>query len=87
MERLFKVHTPPIGCPKTVPWNSLNEEWALRNHKQSLERLNERGGLSPAEIHCNVNKRPSHTIYYNRPTEDEGVACVISLQKESTHEN
>jgi len=40
------------GCPKAVPWSLLapHEARARRNHSQSLERLAERGGLSPAEM-------------------------------------
>lgn len=38
--------------PESLPW-SLVEPWraqAERNHGQTLERLNERGGLSPLEL-------------------------------------
>jgi hypothetical protein len=38
--------------PATLPW-SLVEPWraqAERNHSQTLERLNERGGLAPEEL-------------------------------------
>lgn len=40
------------GCPETVPWDLLapHEKQALRNHDQTLKRLAERGGLSPAEM-------------------------------------
>jgi hypothetical protein len=39
-------------CPLDVPWSLVapHEEQALRNHGQTLERLAERGGLSPAEL-------------------------------------
>ena len=44
-------------CPRYVRWSALNEEWAQRNHGQSLTRLAERGGLDPFEILANVNRR------------------------------
>lgn len=55
---LFKVHayarqqTRREDCPEFVPWDFISdcEPMAQRNHSQSLERLNERGGLSPLEI-------------------------------------
>ena len=39
-------------CPREVPWGLLapHEDMALVNHDQSLERLHERGGLSPHEM-------------------------------------
>lgn len=41
-----------LGCPRTVPWSILepHEAQARSNHDQTLQRLAERGGLSPAEI-------------------------------------
>ena len=41
-----------LGCPRDVPWDLVapHERQALRNHDQTLERLAERGGLSPAEL-------------------------------------
>lgn len=44
------------GLPDTIPDSLLNADWALRIHGQTLERLNERGGLSLAEIVVNVKK-------------------------------
>lgn len=49
-------------CPKFIRWNSLNEEWAQRNHDQSLKRLAERGGLSPCEALANIERRPWHRM-------------------------
>ena len=41
-----------LGCPHDVPWEFVapHEPQALRNHGQTLARLAERGGLSPAEL-------------------------------------
>lgn len=41
-----------LGCPRSVPWSLLapHEAQALANHDQTLERLAQRGGLSPFEM-------------------------------------
>ncbi len=41
-----------LGCPTDVPWALVapHEAQALRNHSQTLQRLAERGGLSPFEL-------------------------------------
>ncbi|MBO0947315.1 hypothetical protein [Fibrella forsythiae] len=53
------------ACPEYVPMRLLNEEWAQRNHGQSLQRLNERGGLSVCEILANMSKRRWHPVADN----------------------
>jgi hypothetical protein len=42
------------NCPRSVPWEFVapHEDQALVNHRQSLERLAERGGLDPLELLC-----------------------------------
>lgn len=47
----------PKDCPKYVRWDALSEDQAMKNHSQTLERLAERGGLSPVEIVLNVKSR------------------------------
>jgi hypothetical protein len=44
------------GSP-SVPWRLVepHEAQAIKNHDQSLERLNERGGLSAGELWCVVH--------------------------------
>lgn len=56
----MKVHSSfkESGFPKEVPMQIFNEEWAQRNHGQSLDYLNERGGLSPNEMLAIIEKRP-----------------------------
>lgn len=41
-----------LGCPRSVPWSFVapHEAQALENHEQTLERLAQRGGLSPSEL-------------------------------------
>lgn len=50
--RQFRVMDAPTGCPQFVPWWLLApfEPQAKKNHDQTLERLNERGGLAPCEM-------------------------------------
>ena len=56
-DRLFPVlHASRYGCPASIPWERLSEEWAQRLHGQSLERLALGGGLDPFEIAANVHK-------------------------------
>jgi hypothetical protein len=49
-----------IGCPRDVPWSLMapHERQANRNHDQTLERLNERGGLAPCEMVAVIEDRP-----------------------------
>jgi hypothetical protein len=48
-----------LGCPRTVPWAFMapHAERAMKNHDQTLERLAERGGLSPSEMVCVLENR------------------------------
>lgn len=41
-----------LGCPRSVPWAFVapHEQQAKLNHSQTLERLAQRGGLSPSEL-------------------------------------
>ena len=40
--------------PDYVPWDLVvpHEKQAIRNHDQTLEKLNERGGLDPRELYA-----------------------------------
>jgi hypothetical protein len=50
----------PEGCPSSIPWAVIapHEEQARRNHGQTLQRLAERGGLSPAEAVAVLTDQP-----------------------------
>lgn len=50
----------PILGAKSVRWELLapHEAQAVKNHGQSLARLAERGGLSPAEAYCVLHDIP-----------------------------
>ena len=41
-----------LGIPELIDWDFVepHREQAMRNHDQSLERLAERGGLTPCEL-------------------------------------
>ena len=47
------------GCPRSVPWSLVepHRAQAEANHSQTLERLAERGGLSPSELHAIMHRR------------------------------
>lgn len=52
-------------CPRRVPWSVLapHEKQAMSNHGgQSLERLAERGGLSPKEMFAVIGDRPYRDV-------------------------
>lgn len=55
-DKPFPVINPPKGCPTHVPWSALDEEMAYKNHRQTLSRLAERGGLNVIEIYLNYHK-------------------------------
>lgn len=62
---LYRIEVPSmpiiLGVSKKwtekIPFSMLNEEWAKRNHQQTLNRLAERGGLSPSEAIAIMDKR------------------------------
>lgn len=51
--------------PDYFPWHLLNEENAKSYHSQTLERLNERGGLCVEEIYCNVTSTEYHKVSFD----------------------
>jgi hypothetical protein len=61
------------GCPSSVPWSLVepHREQAYANHCQTLERLAERGGLAPVELHAVMHDRK-----LRRPMMDESAAVA-----------
>lgn len=56
--KILKSYEPAVKIiqeqfPSEYPTELLNEAWAYRIHGQSLDRLNQRGGMSPYEIYLN----------------------------------
>lgn len=76
IEKQMRVHSASQkvpGCPESVPMGMLNEEWAKCNHGQTLNRLNERGGLSIGEMICNIERRK--LVFQN--TNNEGLPILL----------
>ena len=67
------------GLPEKVPFSILDEEWAQKIHRQSLDRLNERGGLCPAEIYWNIHKIDSGS-YPSDSVITESINSAINKQ-------
>lgn len=68
-----------LDCPRSVPWDVIvpHESQAKRNHGgQSLERLAERGGLSPREFVAVVTNRSYREIERLNTTDEEAVEFV-----------
>jgi len=76
-EKMMKVMLEYAGCyknkfpdaPKEIPMRLLSEEWAQHNHSQTLDRLNQRGGLAIGEILDNL-KRQKLTLAWKETTQE-----------------
>lgn len=66
------------ACPESVPWSMVepHRAQALANHSQTLERLAERGGLAPSELHAVVHDRPWRPL-----ARDEAVAWLVERMR------
>lgn len=67
--------------PRYLPW-AIVEPWreqAARNHDQSLEGLNERGGLAPEELWCAAHGKSLRAIRDGEITESAAGAWLIAL--------
>ena len=53
---------PGDGMPDFVRWDKLSEDQAYIAHGQTLDRLAERGGLSPRYILANIESKPFREI-------------------------
>ena len=84
-ERQFPIHSGSRrempGMPNTVRWDALNELQARKNHGQTLERLAERGGLSPTEMMCNVARIGLYGINYRQITVEEQMNFINTLEQ------
>jgi hypothetical protein len=72
--------------PATVPW-SLVEPWreqAEENHGQTLERLNERGGLAPQEMWLAAHGFGLRSTDLKRITEREAGEWLIRIAAAGT---
>lgn len=81
--KTFPVLNAPPGCATTVPFEALSELRAQINHGQSLQRLAERGGLSPKEIWLNVHKiHFGKNTYLRTIKEQDAIDLVNKLNAE-----
>lgn len=76
LQRLWRRHP---DAPRSVPWRLLapHEARVLSNHQQSLERLAERGGLSPGEIRCAVEDSSLRDHRWDADAQREDVEWLI----------
>lgn len=58
----MRIMGHPIGCPEYIPFSILSEQWAKNNHQQTLDRLNERGGLCVYEALAIIERRDCYNI-------------------------
>jgi len=72
-EKVMRILASNMGakCPLYVRMDALNEEWAQRNHDQSLVTLNSRGGLSPCEAAAIIERRP-----WRKMNADHAIAVI-----------
>lgn len=57
-----------------VAFSVLNEEWAQKNHRQSLAMLASRGGLDVSEALAIIERRPWRGL---RPGEEQSALCDL----------
>jgi len=71
-------HTP---YPVSVAWDLVkdHEQQAALNHSQSLKRLAQRGGLSPAELWCVVHDKDLQAMR-NEISEMQAIKWLRSLK-------
>ena len=65
-------------CPRFIPWDNVEmyQDSAKQNHDQSLERLAERGGLTPKELICVIENRKWND---SAVSESQAVKKLVSL--------
>jgi len=71
---IMKPSLRSIGYPKNIPFSILNEEWAQKNHGQSLKTLADRGGLDTSEALAIIQRRSWHKM-----DEQESLNELLSL--------
>ena len=60
MLRIIKTAKTPTDCPNKVPLSIVrpHEAQALKNHGQTLDHLNQRGGVSIIELYSILSDQP-----------------------------
>lgn len=86
--RMFPIlidHEGTAGpCPSAIPWECIApyEKHALNNHGQTLERLAQRGGLSPIEAYMVFIGRRWKGETFNKAFELEACAYIDKIIKD-----
>lgn len=67
--------------PRSLPWRLVEpaRKQAMANHKQTLERLAERGGLAPAELLLALSGLD--LLFRPFPSEDDAIKFIHDLTK------
>lgn len=76
---LTRGNSNPNGHMTYLPWGFIApyENGAQQNHRQSLERLAERGGLSPIEAHAILTGRDlRQSLRMDHMTEEQAHAII-----------
>jgi len=78
--KTFPVLQPAEGCPHVIPWGLIepHELQAQTNHRQTLERLAQRGGLDMRELYYVLNDKPLPK--FSEPLVSEGIALFFVKQ-------
>ena len=71
------------GCPRFVPWDlvAAHAEQAVKNHGQTVQRLAERGGLSPLELVAVLTDRCWSELLKCKLSKTEIVEQLLALLK------
>lgn len=69
----IKQYMPILKTMLAIDFDLLNEEWARKNHGQSLRRLAERGGLSLCEAAAIVKRRAWHSLTTDEALTELGI--------------
>ena len=85
MKKIFLILQPSykIKCDiKSIPYEIVApyDDNAIKYHGQSLERLNQRGGLSPLELYCVIN---DVSFYKTQMTETSAIEWLKKLLEEN----
>lgn len=67
--------------PDSVPDEMLSESWAQRNHLQSLQRLNQRGGMSVVELLNNIR---GESLSFRNETQKDIDELNVLIEKHTT---
>lgn len=87
-ERQFPIMIPLRGtkgpCPQSIPWTAIEncEAQAQVNHRQSIEKLASRGGLSPIEAYFVITGRNWDNFALTDELEREAAAFLTKLVRD-----